>query len=162
MLEVDKMGIRTKNGHKKRIFDKEQLEALKKNTIQSRLKDLNNCKKLISELKKEDTSSMTKLELHHHQKELELQVKKKRILLQRLLNLGYNAGKIGRPKKNDSEKYKNTHTRITCYFTKGNSKILKELKDQGDIENISAFLNELLDAYFSLTTKDGDYNEKEN
>lgn len=144
----------------KRNFLK-NLQTLNEEKINRLLSELYNCKNSIKELRKEDVSFMTRSELHHHQRKLDLQVKKRKILLQTLSSLGYNADKRGRPKKNDADKYKNTHTRITCYFTKDNTKILKDLKEQGSIENISSFLNELLQSYFNLS-KDGSDYEKEN
>ncbi|AWI03109.1 hypothetical protein [Clostridium drakei] len=140
---------------------KERLEILRQNSIKTKLIELNQCKELIFQLKKQDTSSMTKSELYHHERKLNLQVNKKKILIQKLSILGYNADRRGRPTKDDSQKYKNTHIRMTCYFTTHNSKILKDLKEQGSIENISSFLNELLESYFALS-KDGADDEKEN
>ncbi|MFL0167931.1 hypothetical protein [Candidatus Clostridium helianthi] len=144
----------------KRNFIK-NLQTLNEKKINGLLLELYHCKNSIKELRKKDVSFMTRSDLHHYQRKLDLQVKKRKILLQTLSSLGYNADKRGRPKKNDTDKYKNTHTRITCYFTKDNSKILKDLKEQGSIENISSFLNELLRSYFALSKDDFDY-EKEN
>jgi hypothetical protein len=138
------------------------LQTLNDEKIKKLILEFNECKDIIKDLRKEDTSSMSKSEFYHHQKKLDLQVKKRVILLGKLSSLGHHADKRGRPKKNESEKYKFKHTRISCYFTKNNIQALKTLKEEGSIENISAFLNELLDTYFSLVTKDGGYNEKEN
>lgn len=145
----------------KRIF-LNNLQTLNEEKIKKLISEFNDCKDLIKNLRKEDTFSMSKSEFYHYQKKLDLQVKKRLILLSKLSSLGYHADKRGRPKKNDSEKYKFKHTRMSCYFTKNNIQALKTLKEEGSIENISAFLNELLDTYFSLVTKDGGYNEKEN
>lgn len=151
----------TRDDYKKRALSAERSEILRKNTIKCELINLNQCKGLIVQLKKEDTSSMTKLELHHHERRLDLQTRRKKAILEKLLKIGYKADRRGRPTKNERDKYKSVHTRIACYFTEDNAKLLRGLKEQGSIKNISDFLNELLESYFALS-KDGDTYEKEN
>lgn len=143
------MKTETIKNYTRQAIIKEQLETLKRNSIKTSLMELDQCKELITKLKKEDISSMSKSELYQHNKKLDQQLRKRNLLLQKLLELGYNADKRGRPKKYDNEKYKSIHTRMACYFTKDNTIFLKDLKEQGKIKNISAFLNELLTSYFA-------------
>jgi len=127
----------------------ERLEEVKTETINTKLKELQLCKKRISRLKKTDSSSNTRTELQHNMEELATLAQKRNTLIKELATLGHKADRRGRPRKREAEKYKLNHARMTCYFTKGNANLLKDLKALGDIDNISAFLNKLLESYFS-------------
>jgi hypothetical protein len=127
----------------------EQLEEAKTEAINTKLKELQLCNKRISRLKMIDSSSNTKTELPHHLEELAALGQKKSSLTKELARLGHRADRRGRPRKREAEKYKANHTRMTCYFTEGNAMLLKALKSQGDIKNVSAFLNKMLNSYFA-------------
>lgn len=142
-----------------KFFTIEQLEEVKTTAINIKLEELQLCKKRISQIKRDYNSSNTKTELDHHMEELTALVQKKITLITELSRLGHMADRRGRPRKRDAEKYKTNHIRMTCYFTEGNIILLKDLKGHGDIENISAFLNELLGSY-AISHKDGVHNEK--
>ena len=133
-------------------------EKLKDNKIKSFLTKLEDCKSLIKSLKKKNTSGLSDPELFHLKRILDLQLRKKKFLAEQLLNLGYITDRRGRPKKNEDEKYKSKHIRMACYFTTKNIQNIKGLKDQCSIDNVSSFLNELIEAYFSVI-KDGVINE---
>lgn len=139
----------SQNGYRRHGLTKENLEASRENAIKVALIELNLCKESITELKEEDISSMSKPELFSHDRKLDLQVRKRKVILQKLLKLGYNADKRGRPKKEEHEKYKFNHVRMACYFTEDNAALLKKLKEQGAIENISSFINDLIQIYVS-------------
>lgn len=117
--------------------------------IDNLLNKYQECNNSIKDLRKKDTSTLSHIELNRHKKSIDTITRKKFILKNELSSLGYKADKRGRPKKNDSEKYKSTHSRISCYFTNDNTERLKKMKEEDLIENISSFLNELLDDYFN-------------
>jgi hypothetical protein len=145
----------------RRSIDKEKIERVKQAQIKVLLWQLTECKAQLKILRNTDVVNMSKVELSRHERELNLQNKRKSGFIKTLDSLGYKADRRGRPKKVEGEKYKVTHTRMTCYFTEANSKHLKELKDQKEIDNISGFLNNLLDYYFS-SDMDGTCDEGEN
>lgn len=133
-------------------------EESKQTDIDSLLQQYNDCLNSINSLKKKDTSKLPEAELFRYNKAFNLIIKKKKIISDKLLVKGYKTEKRGRPTKDESTKYKSTHTRISCYFTESNAKYLNELKESGIIDNISAFLNKMLDDYFNY--KDGAIDEK--
>jgi len=125
---------------------RERNDALEINTL---LFHLTNCKALIKKAKKIDTSCLSDIELYHYGNSLNLQLGKRKVLLGKLSKLGHYADRRGRPKMKEFDKYKNTHTRMACYFTPTNINKLKALKAEGNIDNISSFLNRLVDSYFT-------------
>jgi hypothetical protein len=131
------------------------IDYYRQKDIDNLLSQYNDSINLIRSLKKKNTSILSKHELYTHNKALTLTLKKKMVLSNKLLAKGYKTEKRGRPKKDINLKYKTTHTRIGCYFTKSNANYLKQLKRDGLINDISAFLNDLINEY-----KDGIIDEK--
>ena len=130
------------------------IAKLKNAEISTLTRELENCKAEIKHLKTMNTISMTPKEQFHYSKRLEILNKKKVLLSNKLSLNGYKAEKRGRPTKNAEEKYKSTHTRITCYFSPENVLYLKQLKKDNIIKNISSFIDDILTAYIH-SSKDG-------
>lgn len=141
-------------------ISQEIIDRIEQDEIQSLLRQLNLCKNDIKTLRKIETSQMSKFEKIHYDKKLALSLRKKNILIKKLASLGYKADKRGRPKKSQEETYKSSHVRMTFYSTNDNTRCLRQMKEQGIIENISSFLNNLLEHYFSINRDGNNYEEK--
>ncbi|KAB7666036.1 hypothetical protein [Bacillus sp. B1-b2] len=64
-------------------------------------------------------------------------------LKERLKQLGYE-DKRGRPKKIEADTYKGQRIKFTAHLLPKNMEYLKQLKESKKIDNISAFLDELI------------------
>ena len=133
------------------LSPKEYEERKRASSINLLLLELSDCKSLIKELKGKDISAYNNSELHHHNKSLDLEKRKKKAFIKKLADLGYEADKRGRPRKDANEKYKSTHERMNVYFSPDNLARLKKLKSDGIIPNISYLVNELVTSYIRIT-----------
>jgi hypothetical protein len=138
------------------LSPKEYEERKRASSINLLLLELSDCKSLIKELKGKDISAYNNSELHHHNKSLDLEKRKKKAFIKRLADLGYEADKRGRPRKDANEKYKSTHERMTVYFNPSTLNYLKELKRKEIISDISSFINELVTSYIRITGAEED------
>lgn len=127
----------------------ESLEKRKKREINMWQDELNQCREALRKLKNADTKDMTPLQFAHYRNRLHLEVKKGVALTQKLKATGVQVEKRGRPKKEPSEAYKQTHVKFTAMLKPGNLDYLKRLKDSGSIDNISAFLDDLIERHRS-------------
>jgi hypothetical protein len=138
-------------GTRSNLAPKEYEERKRASSINLLLLELSDCKSLIKELKSKDTSYFNKFEMHHHKNALDLEKRKKKAFIKKLADLGYEADKRGRPRKDANEKYKSTHERMNVYFSPDNLARLKKLKSDGIVPNISFLVNELVTSYLRIT-----------
>jgi len=75
--------------------------------------------------------------------QINLQRRKEEFILGRLKNLDYTEKK-GRPKKELADTYKANRVKFTAHLQKENMDYVQQLKENGTIPNISAFLDELI------------------
>jgi hypothetical protein len=136
------------------LSPKEYEERKRASSTNLLLLELSDCKILIKELKGKDISAYNNSELHHHNKSLDLEKRKKKAFIKKLADLGYEADKRGRPRKDANEKYKSTHKRTTVYFSTEIFEYLVSLKKSNEIPNVSHFINELLSSYKCLAETD--------
>lgn len=76
---------------------------------------------------------------------------KEDVLQNKLIATGY-VDPRGRPAKPNNEKYSATRSKFTAMLNKDNLNYLKHLKSIGDINNISAFLDYLIEGYRNTNT----------
>lgn len=122
----------------------ESLERRKQQEIARWQEELVQCRKMIQTLKGTGCQGMTRLQLSHLQNKLHIEEKRRSVLIQKLKAAGVQVEKRGRPKKDPSEAYKQTHVKFTAMLKPENLEYLKRLKENGNIDNISAFLDELI------------------
>ncbi|MEF2243830.1 hypothetical protein [Paenibacillus sp. IITD108] len=124
-----------------------QLEERKQKDIQRWKAELNLCQAELVKLRKQVAKEMTRVEQVHLQNRLRVEEKRKSILLGRLKTAGVQIEKRGRPKKDPSEAYKQTHVKFTAMLKPENLEYLKCLKESGGIDNISALLDSLIERH---------------
>ncbi len=125
----------------------ETLEKRKQHDIARLQAELAHCRSVLKALKKVSTQGMSKVQSAHHQNRIYLEQRRKVVLVNKLKALGVMVEKRGRPKKEPEKTYKQTHVKFTAMLKPENLDFLKKLKKQGDIVNISAFLDELVEKH---------------
>lgn len=128
-----------------RPYDFKKDRLLKITSLQN---DLDSCNLEIKRLKKISVDSMSATENLTFQHNLEIEIKKRKIIKDKLTSFGV-LEKRGRPKKADEEKYLNKHSKFTAMLKPENLDYLKALKNNGTIDNISSFLDKLIEEYIS-------------
>lgn len=128
------------------IKNKRRKESTKSKTLQIAFlkNELSLCKKKIRKLRSISTNGYSNFEILTLNRDLEVEILKKEALMRKLSLLGVTE-KRGRPKKNDTEKYSHTRSKFTAMLLPDNLTYLKKLKDTGKINNISAFLDSLIE-----------------
>jgi hypothetical protein len=122
----------------------ESLQKKRKQEVVRWQWELQQCCMALATLRKAATGDMSPLQLAQHRNRLHIEEKKKAVLNQKLKGAGVQVEKRGRPKKDPSEAYKQTHVKFTAMLKPENLDYLKRLKENGNIDNISAFLDELI------------------
>lgn len=129
-------------------------ERQKQTSIHYLLFQLNEKKRCLKKLKAQDISTLSKVELNHYNKVLEMELKKRKTFIKKLSDLGYSADGRGRPRKNPCDLYKVTNKRMTIYLTPDTHKYLKDLNSSDTITNISSFINELISSYKRIASEE--------
>ncbi|WP_105618638.1 hypothetical protein [Vallitalea okinawensis] len=105
--------------------------------------DLRTCKrqtKVLQEQLQQDLSTIDHLKIDRELKTVLYQVE---VLQRKLSELGFKDNR-GRPKKMPEDKYAANRTKFTAMLNTDNLDYIKQLKSDGQINNISAFLDELI------------------
>lgn len=109
--------------------------------------ELDHCSSLLIALKKRSTGEMSRLQLAHHKNKVCLENRRKLLLIEKLKSAGVRVEKRGRPKKDPTKTYKQTHAKFTAMLKPENLDYLRQLKKQEGIANISVFLDELIEKH---------------
>ena len=134
-------------GHRRLGGITESLQRKRKQEVVRWQGELQQCCKALATLRKTAAADMTPLQLAQHQNRLHLEEKRRVVLTQKLNAAGVQVEKRGRPRKEPSEAYKQTHVKFTAMLKPENLDYLKCLKDSGGIDNISALLDSLIERH---------------
>ncbi|MCT4509511.1 MAG: hypothetical protein N4A48_12300 [Tepidibacter sp.] len=118
----------------------------KKYNLISKKNDLDLCKRKIRNLKNISLDNLSIYEKNKITRDLEIELRRKEVLERDLKKLGFIETK-GRPKKNPDEKYCNTRKKFTAMLLPKNLDYLKALKSEQKIDNISSFLDEIIEIH---------------
>lgn len=113
---------------------------------------LKSCREKISELKAQNSNSTTADDKSALESALLKQYARKKQILSKLAKLGYHDNR-GRPKKNDNDKYEYSRSKFTAMLLDENLDYLKQLKDSKTIDNISSFLDTLIEIHHETHDK---------
>ncbi len=124
--------------------NQDKTEKHKESNIVSLKKQLQSCRNRITELKAQKKDCFSLEEKSVLTEALKRQYQKKDYLFKKLSDLGYQDHR-GRPKKRTDEKYEHGRSKFTAMLLDENLDYLKSLKDAKHIDNISAFLDVLIE-----------------
>ena len=125
------------------LQSKEQANQQREKVIRKQLDDLQSVRFNIKQFKQQ----LAQATLPKQQKQLEFRLQQQRkieeVILGRLKKLNYTE-KRGRPKKEVVDTYKANRVKFTAHLQKDHMIYVKQLQANGQIQNISAFLDELI------------------
>ncbi|MDM5246431.1 hypothetical protein [Lysinibacillus sp. G4S2] len=135
------------------IFSKEKVEAKKEQAaqkneqyIQQQLQFLHDMKQKLQDFKQQFAATVNPTRHKQLEKRIHFQEQQITTILGRLKNAGY-VEKRGRPKKEVSDTYKANRVKFTAHLQKNHMVYVKQLQADGQIQHISAFLDELIAAH---------------
>lgn len=139
------MGLMNKLSRNKQFFQRalDQHQVKKDREIKRLMEQVDSVKSQSKNYKAalmKEESELERKKLNHR---IILLDQRRQGLMERLKQLGYE-DKRGRPKKIATDTYKGQRIKFTAHLLPENMEYLKHLKENGRIDNISAFLDELI------------------